>query len=169
MKTTLRNSVELAAVTLLLVSCSGNTSDENDDAIKEDISSSTDTDNASIEVEKPTIGRFVYMDRTGCLHLKQDCNSFSDNDQLVLSTETNDESVESSLDIKSSRYALHRIPVKVKLKEADLDYCCNSCINDSIFNLLAQIALSNDGNKSANKVDYNKYRVPRPARKSLDI
>lgn len=168
MKTTVRNIVGVA-VTLLLVSCWGNTSGENAEAIKEDLSKSIDTDNDPIEVEKSTIGRYVYMDRTGCLHLKQDCSSFSNNDQLVLSTVTNDESVESSLDIKSSRYALHRIPVKVKLKEADLDYCCNSCINDSIFDLLAQIALCNDDNEAANKVDYNKYRVPRPARKSLGL
>lgn len=162
------NIISIAA-SLLLVSCWGHTPDENDEAVKKAIVNSLATENDSIEEEMPTIGKYVYMDRTGCLHLKQDCYSFSDNDQLVLSTETNDESVENSLDIKSSRYALHRIPVKVQLKEADLDYCCNSCINDSIFNLLAQVALSNASNESAGNVDYNKYRAPRPARKHLGL
>lgn len=167
MKTNINKLVGIA-VSVLFVSCWGHTPDENDEAVKKAIAKSLATENDSIEEEKPTIGKYVYMDRTGCLHLKQDCYSFSDNDQLVLTTETNDESAESSLDIKSSRYALHRIPVKVQLKEVDLNYCCNSCINDSIFNLLAQIALSNDSNEAADK-DYNKYRVPRPARKHLNL
>lgn len=163
MKTNM-NKILGIVLSALLVSCWGHTSDGNDEAVKKAIEKSLTTDSDSTDEEKPTIGRYVYMDRTGCLHLKQDCYSFSDNDQLVLSTETNDESAESSLDIKSSRYALHRIPVKVKLKEADLDFCCNSCINDSIFDILAQTALRNASVGEVSKVDYNKYRVPRPAR-----
>lgn len=142
------NKILGIALAALLVSCWGHTSDENDEALKKSIEKSLSTDNDSIDEEEPAIGRYVYMDRTGCLHLKQDCYSFSDNDQLILSTETNDESAESSLDIKSSRYALHRIPVKGQLKERDLDFCCSNCINDSIFNLLAQMALRNVGHIS---------------------
>lgn len=164
MNTSLRYLVGIV-VLLLLVSCWGHTSDENDETVKKAIAKSLTTDNDSIDEEKPTIGQYVYMDRTGCLHLRQDCYSFSDNDQLVLSTETNDESAESSLDIKSSRYALHRISVKGQLKEGDLNFCCSGCINDSIFNLLVQATYKNISDSSS----YSEYRVPRPAKRHLNL
>lgn len=144
----------------LLTSCWSHTPDKNEEEVSKAIVKALDTEVDSVEEEKPTIGQYVYMDRTGCLHLKQNCYSFNDNDQVILATETANESSESSLDLKGSRYALHRISVKGQLKASDLDYCCCNCINDSIYNILKkEISYSDDRSamtEGAKQIDLSK-------------
>ena len=127
----------------LLSSCWSHTPSKNEEELAKSISQSLNTDKDSVDEEEPTIGQYVYIDRTGCLHIQQDCYSLDTNDQLILYAETSDEKTESSLDIEGSRYALHRISVKGQLKNEDLNFCCNRCVNDSNYNILKKEVSNN--------------------------
>lgn len=120
----------------LFSSCWSHTPSKNEEELAKTISNSLSADNDSVDEEVPTIGQYVYIDRTGCLHIQQDCYSLDNNDQMILYAETSDEKTESSLDIEGSRYALHRISVKGQLKNEDLNFCCTRCVNDSNYNIL---------------------------------
>lgn len=120
----------------LLSSCWSDTPSKNEEELAKSISQSLNTDKDSVDEDEPTIGQYVYIDRTGCLHIQRDCYSLDDNDQMILYAETSDEKTESSLDIKGVRYALHRISVKGQLKNEDLNFCCTRCVNDSNYNIL---------------------------------
>lgn len=127
----------------LLSSCWSHTPSKQEEEIAKSISKSLSSDNDSVDEEVPTIGQYVYIDRTGCLHIQQDCYSLDANDQMILYAETSDEKTESSLDIEGSRYALHRISVKGQLKNEDLVFCCTRCVNDSNYNILKREVSNN--------------------------
>lgn len=152
----------------LLSSCWSHTPSKNEEELAKTISKSLSTDNDSVDEVIPTIGQYVYLDRTGCLHIQQDCYSLDSNDQMILYAETSNEKTESSLDIEGSRYSLHRISVKGQLKDEDLNFCCTRCVNDSNYNILKREVANNIERKNLatenGSVDLSK--VP-PSRRHL--
>ena len=155
-------------MSFLLSSCWSHTPSKNEEELAKSISQSLNTDKDSVDEDNPTIGQYVYIDRTGCLHIQRDCYSLDDNDQMILYAETSDEKTESSLDIKGVRYALHRISVKGQLKIEDLNFCCTKCVNDSNYNILKREVSYNSERKNLatedGSVDLSK--VP-PSRRHL--
>lgn len=152
----------------LLSSCWSHTPSKNEEELAKAISKSLSTDKDSVDEVIPAIGQYVYIDRTGCLHIQQDCYSLDSNDQMILYAETSNEKTESSLDIEGSRYALHRISVKGQLKDEDLNFCCTRCVNDSNYNILKREVANNIERKNLatenGSVDLSK--VP-PSRRHL--
>ena len=67
----------------LLSSCWSHTPSKQEEEIAKSISKSLSSDNDSVDEEVPTIGQYVYIDRTGCLHIQQDCYSLDANDQIL--------------------------------------------------------------------------------------
>lgn len=90
------------------------------------------------EEKKELIGEFLYKDKGGCIHRIIDCKEVRHSKlyDLLYTDEFGLERV--AVAPMGFSYSFNRVR-KTELKKEDLFYCCSSCINDSIYNVLLDI------------------------------
>lgn len=119
---------------LMVFSCSGNKDKQGAEIIEPTFFTSGPEYNTlkNTGEKKGIIGKYVYLDKNSCLHIKNGCLAKEIYNTEVLVTTLNDEA---SLSLASAKYATHRVLLS-ELKEADLFYCCDECVSDSLYDEL---------------------------------
>ena len=119
---------------IFLLSCTDKKSIE----VKELSTPELKEDSVAAEVSEK-VGDYLYEDIYSCLHTNLKCINLR---------RTTDTSIYSSDNIKevyvpSKRYAVHRIGIE-NLTFNDVEFCCNYCINDDVYEHLLYLIEKNN-------------------------
>jgi len=122
----------------LFFSCNINNENRTEEVSVNDTTATKVSIDDKIKLSAPSskIGRYVYMDKGKCLHIKLDCYSLRRNSTNILLLSTLDENAE--LRLSSNKYAIQRILTE-ELTENNIVFCCKDCVNDDLYDSLLYV------------------------------